>query len=383
MMNAHTSASRRLVAASLVAIACLAPASAQGAAPPDPRCAGPGIAGDYADVRGVRFRARRPLALVAIGLGGEHAGVYTFDFELRQSTGFVGPVEAGSAGFGIPLPAVTTPPFPTVLLPLVAFLGPPPEATFTFRFANVTGPGRLYLESHGIGSDDVCADVEETNENDVADPTVRGDPAGFYVLGEPLALCESDGSGHTTAADHGIRFTPLGDRLGTIGVGLRASVPGFYGFAAQIRRSRGFTATPERVVEFATTLGDAVDTHPYPMTFFDFEPIEVLAEDEPFTLRLVALAAPEGGVAHLEQGSSCTSAVTTADATGADPPALAPASNFVAAPEPRADALGFASLAVLALGAAARSRTTRPWRAGSAPGSAAAARRRAPRTSAS
>jgi hypothetical protein len=56
--------------------------------------------------------------------------------------------------------------------------------TFTLKFIVNGGPGSLFFETFGIGNTP-CANVEETNENDVAFPTERGDPAGFEVIFVP------------------------------------------------------------------------------------------------------------------------------------------------------------------------------------------------------
>jgi hypothetical protein len=91
------------------------------------------------------------------------------------------------------------------------------------------------------------------------------------------------------------------------------------------------------------------------MTFLDFEPIEVLTEDERFTVRIIQIAGPLGGIAYVEQGPGCTAAVTTVDASSTDPAAQAPASNFVVAvPEPSGVALGTAALASIGLAALRR-----------------------------
>ncbi|MFZ0545307.1 MAG: hypothetical protein WAM60_07705, partial [Candidatus Promineifilaceae bacterium] len=56
--------------------------------------------------------------------------------------------------------------------------------TFTFKLIINSGPGTLYFETFGIGNTP-CANVEETDENDVAFPTERGDPPGFEVIFVP------------------------------------------------------------------------------------------------------------------------------------------------------------------------------------------------------
>ena len=347
-----------VIGLSLLGIALLPlTATAANPPPPVPRCPGPGISGDRADLRGIRFYARRPVGVVAIGLAGDVAGTYLLDVALRQSEGFVGLVEAGTLDYPVALPIAATPPYPTVLLSLPVFLGPPDEGIFSLSLAGSSGPGLLYFETHGAGTEDFCPHVEGTNENDVATPTLRGDPAGFYVLGQEVAFCPSDGDATASAVAHGIRFHPLGARFETIGVGLRASVAGVYQLAALIRRSRGFFVLPERTVGFTATLADSIATHPFPMSFFDFAPIEVQEEEEPFTLQIVQISGPLGGSVYLEEGPSCTQAATTWDATSDDPAGKARSANFVAAmPEPEAAA----GLVVALAAVAAIARATRP-----------------------
>ncbi|HEU0022820.1 MAG TPA: hypothetical protein VFR55_14285 [Dehalococcoidia bacterium] len=52
--------------------------------------------------------------------------------------------------------------------------------TFTLKLIVKSGPGSLFFETFGIGIE-LCDQVEETDENNVGDPTLRGDPAGFRV----------------------------------------------------------------------------------------------------------------------------------------------------------------------------------------------------------
>jgi hypothetical protein len=148
-------------------------------------CPGPGTGGDLADSRGIRFTASKPFGLVALSFSGTE-GNYSFDAELRRSSGFTAPVEA-TASATARFPSIGLLPNPSALIDFgnVAVTGP---ETFTLRVLNVAGPGVLYWETHGIGSQTQCADVDETEENDVAVPTVRADPAGFALFApEPSA----------------------------------------------------------------------------------------------------------------------------------------------------------------------------------------------------
>jgi hypothetical protein len=102
--------------------------------------------------------------------------------ELRRSTGFTGNADYVSAVVTIDLPAVTAgTPYKVVRFTFdtVPVSG---SETFTYKILIDSAPSNLYLETYGIGHYP-CSGVEETNENNVANPTVRGDPAGFQVFG--------------------------------------------------------------------------------------------------------------------------------------------------------------------------------------------------------
>jgi V8-like Glu-specific endopeptidase len=158
-------------------------------------CPGPGTGGDRADLRGIRFTVARDFSAIELGMDGREPGTYSFDAELRRSTGFLGPADFVATGVTATLPGNEgTTPYPTVFIDFgdVTVSG---AETFTLRFVNLTGPippgqtrpADLFFETHGIGNEP-CDNVEETDENDVAEPTVRGDPAGFSVLGEVSKL---------------------------------------------------------------------------------------------------------------------------------------------------------------------------------------------------
>ncbi len=167
--------------ASLVGVS---PARAAPAAPEDfpiLRCTAAGTSGDLANVRGIRFTVSQSFKSVEVRMAANVAGNYTFTAELRRSTGFIGnPIATVTVNAsGIPASGSGTPYKPvTVNFGSISVSG---SETFTLRFVNVVGQGSLYFETYGIGNTP-CANVEETDENNVAEPTERGDPAGFKVL---------------------------------------------------------------------------------------------------------------------------------------------------------------------------------------------------------
>jgi hypothetical protein len=145
------------------------------------RCTATGITGDLADLRGIRFTVSQSFKSVEVRMAASVAGNYSFTAELRRSTGFLDKpiVTRDVSANDIPLSSAGEPYQPvTVNFGTVTVSG---SETFTLRFINVIGQGSLYFETYGIGNKP-CANVEETDENNVADPTERGDPAGFKVL---------------------------------------------------------------------------------------------------------------------------------------------------------------------------------------------------------
>lgn len=162
----------------------VSPASAAPAAPEDfpiLRCTATGTGGDLANARGIRFTVSQGFKSVEVRMAANVTGSYSFTAELRRSTGFVdNPIATVTVNAsGIPSTSAGTPYKPvTVNFGSITVSG---SETFTLRFVNVIGQGNLYFETYGIGNTP-CANVEETDENDVAEPTVRGDPAGFKVL---------------------------------------------------------------------------------------------------------------------------------------------------------------------------------------------------------
>jgi serine/threonine protein kinase len=146
-------------------------------------CPGVGTGGDRADLRGIRFTVNQSFTQVKVRMAGGTAGAYNIDAELRRSNGYLGPAEAVLSNEIINVPASGSEPQGEVILDF----GNIPVAgneTFTLKFIVNSGPGTLFFEIFGIGNTP-CANVEETNENDVANPTERSDPAGFEVIFVP------------------------------------------------------------------------------------------------------------------------------------------------------------------------------------------------------
>ncbi|MDP2622490.1 MAG: hypothetical protein Q8Q29_01680, partial [Actinomycetota bacterium] len=140
-----------------------------------------GTVGDLSEFRGIRFTVGTSFDSVELRMDGRAGGTYTFTAELRRSTGYTDPVVAsvpvsadlpGDGGLG----SVVHLDFPHI-----SVSGPETE-TFTLRFVDISGPDDLFHETSGLTSDP-CPNVEQTEENDVASPTVRdSDPTGFFVL---------------------------------------------------------------------------------------------------------------------------------------------------------------------------------------------------------
>lgn len=143
-------------------------------------CPGVGTGGDLASVRGIRFTVNQDFTRVKIRLAGGTAGAYNISAELRRSSGFVGPTEAVVTNQVINVPATGSEPYGEVNLDFgnISVAG---NETFSLKLVVNSGPGALFLEVFGIGSTP-CANMDVTNENDVAVPTERTDPAGLEVI---------------------------------------------------------------------------------------------------------------------------------------------------------------------------------------------------------
>jgi hypothetical protein len=144
-------------------------------------CNGTGTGGDQAALRGIRFTVSQSFASVEVRMAGSSAGNYGLAAELRNSNGFTGAPNF-TATVNTSLPAIGVQPYKPVRFNLgnVVVSG---TQTFTLKFINTGAPVESlpFLEVFGIGNTP-CPNVMETDENNVANPTERGDPAGFKVL---------------------------------------------------------------------------------------------------------------------------------------------------------------------------------------------------------
>ncbi len=146
-------------------------------------CTSTGTGGDLAD-RGIRFTVSHPFQKIEVRMAANAAGTFKLSAELRRSTGFTGGADYASDTLEVNIPSASAGvPYKVIQFkfPYVKVTG---TETFTLKFNLITSPSSLYLETYGIGNKP-CANVEETDENDVANPTERGDPAGFQVYGWP------------------------------------------------------------------------------------------------------------------------------------------------------------------------------------------------------
>ena len=147
-------------------------------------CPGPGSGGDLTNSRGIRFNVTQDFSVVVVRMDGNVAGNYTVSAELRRSNGYLGPADFVAGNVPVAVPGTTdTTPYEEIEFDFgqVAVSG---DETFTLKFDVISGPGNLFFETHGIGNTP-CPNVQETNENNVANPTERGDPAGFEVIFVP------------------------------------------------------------------------------------------------------------------------------------------------------------------------------------------------------
>jgi hypothetical protein len=148
-------------------------------------------------MRGIRFTVNQSFVSVEVRMAARVAGTYGFNAELRRSTGFTAAVET-SVPISETMPTIASIPYKVIHIDFPSTINVSGSETFTLKFAGVAGPGLLFFEMTGI--DFLCADVEGTAENDVANPTGRADPAGFKVLA--LATCaDLNGDGKVTGRD--------------------------------------------------------------------------------------------------------------------------------------------------------------------------------------
>jgi len=189
-MRAHPILSVLLVFSLLLGptLPALARAPADPAAPDDYPilvCTGTGTGGDVASLRGIRFTVNQNFKSVEVRMAASSAASYAITAELRQSSGFTGnPLATSRVTVNLPSDASGTPYLPvTFNFGNITVSG---SQTFTLKFIPPAGGGTVYFETFGIGNKP-CPNVEETEENNVANPTERGDPAGFKVLAASAA----------------------------------------------------------------------------------------------------------------------------------------------------------------------------------------------------
>lgn len=143
-------------------------------------CDVPGVGVDNARVRGIVFTVDKPFESVQVRLDLSQAGHFDFTAEVRRSTGFVSP-PVGTQVFSFDLPAGHM---------FIQFdFGPIPvvgRETFTFRLTDVTTPDDIGIFYEGAANVDTCPDFYDTNENNVANPTVRGNEMFVRVLGSSI-----------------------------------------------------------------------------------------------------------------------------------------------------------------------------------------------------
>ncbi len=157
-------------------------------------CNANGITGDLADMRGIVFTPPSGFSKLVVRMAATVAGSYYFDAELRRSGGFTDAAEVTKNVTASVTGNTQSYPYTPVTIDFGSISAKGNE-NFSLRFTNIKGQGTLYFETYGIGNKP-CANVMETNENNVAIPTERGDPAGFQVFagGTTPALVASLGS---------------------------------------------------------------------------------------------------------------------------------------------------------------------------------------------
>lgn len=142
-----------------------------------------GTGGDLID-RGIRFTLNQSFSQVELRMAGSVAGTYSFQAHLRRSTGFTSaPIANATVSATLPVFTAGVPYQPV----RINFGATVPVAaageTFTVALDNLSGASTTaYFEVFGIGVNPCAPAIQETDENNVAVPTVRGGLAGFKVL---------------------------------------------------------------------------------------------------------------------------------------------------------------------------------------------------------
>jgi len=165
-----------------LALVSLLPAAALAQGTVVLECSAVGIGGDNASFRGVRFEVNQSFTAVEIHVQGASAGVRDFDLELRRSMGYVDPivhsvpVSANLAG------TASTTPYPAIRVDFPAPVVVNGTEFFTLKVANLSG-GTMYWEVAGIGNIP-CPMAIVTDQNNVANPTVRTSACGLKVIND-------------------------------------------------------------------------------------------------------------------------------------------------------------------------------------------------------
>jgi len=138
-----------------------------------------GGSGDRADLRGMRFHVDHPFQGARFNMIANVSGLYSFDAELRRSTGFTAPVEASTTmEVALGTAEHTSVPVYFDVVPVDGL------ESFTLKLTNFSGPGTVYFQVTVPEAED-CPNVEETSSNTSGTPLVRGDPAAFSVISVP------------------------------------------------------------------------------------------------------------------------------------------------------------------------------------------------------
>ena len=176
-------------------------------------CTKTGTGGDQAGLRGIRFTVDENFCAVEVRMAGENAGLYSFDAEIRRSTGFTTSVERSVQNITLDAPATGAHPYAPLRISFgdISVSG---KETFTIKFTNISGPGTLFFETYGINVN-VCGNMEETDNNTGSNPGGRGDVAGFRVLTGDALVIRSSYTATPPALDGVISFGewPVSNRI--------------------------------------------------------------------------------------------------------------------------------------------------------------------------
>jgi hypothetical protein len=131
---------------------------------------------DNTRLRGIVFTVDRPFESVQVRLALPADGHYEFRAEIRRSSGFVAPL-AGSRHTALDVTAGHW--FVQFDFEPQAVVG---SETFSFRLTDHVTPGDQGTFFEGAANADNCPDFYDTDQNDIANPTVRGNEMFARVL---------------------------------------------------------------------------------------------------------------------------------------------------------------------------------------------------------